>query len=88
MTEREIEARTILWSLLTETLDYQDKKWYVNEDGKWNVISFGILGEFLTNLGIELQDHERIIRLFNYRNQEAHRRDHDEIKEAQLRFGL
>ncbi len=86
--DREIETQTALWALLTETLDYQDKKWYVNDEGKWRVISFGIIGEFLTNLGIESGDHDRIIRLFKYRNQEAHRRDHDEVKEAQLRFGI
>lgn len=79
----------LFWLKLLRVLDYQDRKWYrCNDDGDWVLAGPGTVDRILAKHGVAEDDRERIKKLMEYRNQEAHRRSHDEVKQAQLRLGF
>ena len=85
LTETEIDWLQERWSALIEVLDFHAKHWYEqDEHGVWTEISFGRVCAVLLDMGIT--DQATVIEQFRNRDTEAHSRDYDDVKEAQLRF--
>lgn len=84
MTIRELR---FIWEGLTDELDYQDKKWRCleSESQEWEEISGAAAYEKIAELASGM-DVGWVMKMLQYRNQEAERRDYGDVRRAQLRF--
>ena len=76
------------WEHLLSILDYQSRKWYEYREGKWHRIEIVDVFHILRDQGVDRIEQTKVMKQFGYRDQEAHHREHADIKRAQLAFGL